>query len=138
MNEKISLYEPKNHWISYLIPIILLTIGSLGILSNLIDRGTFQISSLLYIYFLYTGVINLTKIINTKITLSENYLSISKGIFGRTITDISLEKLEGIFFSQNFIGKKLNFGILIITTGKIHQKYVIKDPMILREKIFKK
>jgi len=138
MNEKIYLYEPKKHWISYIIPLILLTIGSFGLLSNLLYKGTLQISSILYIYFLFIGTKNLIKIINTKISLSENYLSISQGIFGRTITDISLEKLEGIEFSQNFIGKKLNFGMLIVKTGNIHQKYVIRDPTILREKVLKK
>ncbi|PTT33629.1 hypothetical protein DBR28_14425, partial [Chryseobacterium sp. HMWF028] len=63
------------------------------------------------------------------------YLSISTGIFSQTIIDISLKKMEGMQLYQTWIGKALNYGTLIISTGGVTHSYSISNPTELREKI---
>ena len=89
------------------------------------------------LYLLYKGVVAILKFINTKIYLTEDHLTVSHGIFGKSVNDIPLNKLEAVFLNQNFLGRILNYGTLTTSTGEITQAYVIKNPMELRSKIVK-
>ena len=130
-------YEAKIHWFSYVIPIIFIAIGSIGVLYFLLLGHAFMfgfmgIISLFLIFLFIKGIIKVIRNKNTKIYVTDNYLTLSTGILGKTFSDISLNKLEGMWVNQSFLGKMLNFGSLIVTTGGVTHLYSIENPMELR------
>ncbi|MBB4805888.1 hypothetical protein HNP38_001160 [Chryseobacterium defluvii] len=54
------------------------------------------------------------------------------GILRKTFSDLSLNKLEGMQLHQSFLGKALNLGTLVVTTGDVTSTYFIENPMELR------
>ncbi|MDQ8749933.1 PH domain-containing protein [Elizabethkingia miricola] len=130
-------YEAKIHWFSYVIPIFFIAIGSIGVLYFLLLGYAFMfgfmgIISLFLIFLFIKGIIKVIRNKNTKIYVTDNYLTLSTGILGKTFSDISLNKLEGMWVHQSFLGKMLNFGSLIVTTGGVTHLYSIENPMELR------
>lgn len=130
-------YEAKIHWFSYVIPIFFITIGSIGVLYFLLLGHAFMfgfmgIISLFLIFLFIKGIIKVIRNKNTKIYVTDNYLTLSTGILGKTFSDISLNKVEGMWVHQSFLGKMLNFGSLVVTTGGVSHLYSIENPMELR------
>ena len=130
-------YEAKVHWISYVIPVFFIVIGSVGVLYFLLlgykfMLGFIGIISLFLIFLFIKGIIAVIRNKNTKIYVTDNHLSFTTGILGKTRSDLSLIKLEGMHLQQSFLGKTLNFGSLIVTTGGMTHSYFIENPMELR------
>ncbi|HBR12118.1 MAG TPA: hypothetical protein DD740_07910 [Chryseobacterium sp.] len=128
-------YSAKIHWISFLMPYIFIALGSIGFLAVLIPVDAIRVLSIGLIILFFKGLINLLKYKAIKIDLSENYLSLTTGLFSKTISDISLNKMEAFQLHQSYLGKHLNFGTLTVTTGEITHSYRIADPLSLREKL---
>jgi uncharacterized membrane protein YdbT with pleckstrin-like domain len=130
-------YEAKIHWVSYIVPIFFIIIGSIGVLQFLLLGYKFMISvigiiSMFLMYLFIKGLLRFIQNKKTKIYVTDNHLTFSTGIFGNTLSDLSLNKLEGIHLHQSFLGKTLNFGTLVISTGEISNTYIIENPMALR------
>lgn len=135
-----ALYETKLHWVSNVVPIIMMIVGAIGIpftLLSILDGsgGIVMVLSFgltfLFIKGLYSFLLNKSM----RVSVTENHLTLSKGVFSKNINDISLNKFEGLQLYQSFLGKQLNFGTLYISTGGEAQKYQIENPMDLRAKI---
>ncbi|RLJ30665.1 PH (Pleckstrin Homology) domain-containing protein [Chryseobacterium sp. 7] len=134
-------YTAKIHWISLIIPSFLILIGPVGVISFLLLGFKYMIGflgliSLFLIYIFIRGLIRLLTKRNTKIYVTDNYLTFSTGILGRTFFDLPLNKIEGIGMHQSYLGKLLDFGTLVATTGSETHTYVIKHPQELRNVIF--
>ena len=130
-------YEARVHWISYVIPVFFIVIGSGGVLYFLLlgykfMLGFIGIISLFLIFLFIKGIIAVIRNKNTKIYVTDNHLSFTTGILGKTLSDLSLNKLEGMQLHQSFLGKTLNFGTLVVTTGGMTHSYFIENPMGLR------
>lgn len=130
-------YEARVHWISYVIPVFFIVIGSVGVLYFLLlgykfMLGYIGIISLFLIFLFIKGIIAVIRNKNTKISVTDNHLSFTTGILGKTLSDLSLNKLEGMHLHQSFLGKTLNFGTLVVTTGGMTHSYFIANPMELR------
>jgi hypothetical protein len=129
------IYEAQKHWISLVIPILFIVVGIIGILPAVSGAGILKFIGFFLLFLLFKGLKALLSFINIKIYLTENYLTIIQGVFGKTTLDIPIQKLEGIILNQNFLGKMLNFGTLTVTTGEVAQQYIIKNPEELRDVI---
>lgn len=130
-------YEARVHWISYVIPVFFTIIGSVGVLYFLLlgykfMLGFIGIISLFLIFLFIKGIIKIIRNKNTKIYVTDNHLSFTTGIIGKTLSDLSLNKLEGMQLQQSFLGKTLNFGTLVVTNGGMTHSYFIENPMKLR------
>src|SRR5690554_6229323 len=130
-------YEAKIHWISYVVPILYIIFGSVGVLYILLLGYKFILGFIgiiaLFLAFLFVkGVIKLLRNRSTKIYVTDHHVSFSTGILGKTLSDLSLNKLEGMQLHQNLLGKMLNFGTLVVTTGDVTNTYFIENPMELR------
>ncbi|REC61302.1 PH domain-containing protein [Chryseobacterium pennae] len=130
-------YEARVHWISYVIPVFFTIIGSMGVLYFLLlgykfMLGFMGIISLFLIFLFIKGIIAVIRNKNTKIYVTDSHLSFTTGILGKTRSDLSLNKLEGMHLQQSFLGKTLNFGTLVVTTGGMTHSYFIENPMELR------
>ncbi len=131
------IYCAKKHWIIYVIPILLIIVGIIGILPTIYGVGFVRLIGLALLYLLFRGVRSIIRIETSKIFLTKTHLTISTGLFGKTIYDISLQKLEGVALSQNMFGKMLNFGILTVSTGDLQQSYHLANPLELRNLLLK-
>lgn len=136
-------YEARVHWISYVIPVFFIVIGSVGVLYFLLlgykfMLGFMGIISLFLIFLFVKGIIAVIRHKNTKIYVTNNYLSFTTGVLGKTRSDLPLNKLEGMHLQQSFLGKTLNFGNLMVTTGSMTHSYFIENPTELRDSLIQK
>ena len=130
-------YEAKIHWISYVVPVLYIIFGSVGVLYILLlgyksILGFIGIIALFLAFLFVKGVIKLLRNRSTKIYVTDHHVSFSTGILGKTLSDLSLNKLEGMQLHQSLLGKTLNFGTLVVTTGDVTNSYFIENPMDLR------
>lgn len=143
------LYETKLHWISYVGPFIsvLISIPAVIILSIMFLsflRG-YEIGYMIMIIGFIMGSIflplfikGIVKLISNRYThiyVTSKSLTFKTGVFSQNINDISLNKYEGMNLQQSFLGRQLNYGTLIITTGGATQSYKIENPLGLRQHI---
>lgn len=133
------LFQARIHWISYVIPILFTILGSIGFFPLLFTKGTgiIQIFSLALVFLFVKGIIMLLNLYFTKIFITEAHLSISSGFITSNVVDIPLNRIEGVFLTQNFLEKSLNCGSLFVTTGLVNLKYRIAHPFELRKFIIK-
>lgn len=130
-------YEAKIHWISYVVPVLYIIFGSVGVLYILLlgyksILGIIGIIALILAFLFVKGVIKLLRNRSTKVYVTDHHVSFSTGILGKTLSDLSLNKLEGMQLHQSLLGKTLNFGTLVVTTGDVTNSYFIENPMELR------
>lgn len=131
-------YEAKIHWISYVVPVLYIIFGSLGVLYILLlgykfILGFIGIIALSLAFLFVKGVIKLLRNRSTKVYVTDHHVSFSTGILGKTLSDLSLNKLEGMQLHQSLLEKTLNFGTLVVTTGDVTNSYFIENPMELRK-----
>ncbi|GIJ92807.1 membrane protein [Capnocytophaga stomatis] len=128
------IYQTKLHWISYLKPIFFIIIGFPFFFSLFFIKGFLYVALCTLIGFLFIkGIYKYFYLKSVKVILHKNYLSLSRGILGKRVDDIALSKMEGIGVYQNILGKYLNYGTLIVTTGEVTQSYFIQKPMEFRK-----
>ena len=120
------LHESKLHWIAYLLPYTYIFIGAFGILPMIMVKGFAQIIGIVLFVFFCKGVYKVVQKKRTRIFITEKYLTISTGIFSTTVTNVRLSKVEGIFLVQSLLGKLLNYGSLIVTTGELSYRYNVQ------------
>ncbi|GEM52764.1 hypothetical protein EB1_25540 [Empedobacter brevis NBRC 14943 = ATCC 43319] len=130
-------YEAKIHWISYVVPVFFIIIGSIGVFAFLLLGYKYMLGfiGLIYLFLIYLfirGIIRFLRFRSTKIYVTDHHLTFSTGILGKTLSDLSLSKLEGMHLHQSLLGKTLNFGTLVVTTGDVTNIYLIEKPMELR------
>lgn len=130
------IYETGSHWISFVIPIIKIILGVIGIFTLILS--TFIVLKLAGIYFIYLfikGILNIIYLKSIKIFLSSNYISVNAGILAKTIIDTPLNKKENVVLYQSLLGRLLNYGTFIISTGGTTLSYTLKNPLGLRNQI---
>lgn len=127
------VYQTKIHWISYVKPILFMVIGTPFLLAIFFVKSWTIVFYMLLGYIALKGLYSYWYLKKVKIELSERFLSLKTGIFASQVNDISLSKLEGIQVSQSLLGRFLNYGRLIISTGEVSQSYLVEKPMELRK-----
>lgn len=132
------IYQTRIHWISFVRPVVLMMISFPFVITFLNMEKSMSIK------LVFCGFMSLVFLKNVYIYwylkriyifLSERFLSLKTGIFSKEISDISLTKLEGISVHQSLLGRWLNYGTLVISTGEISQSYKIQNPMEFRKKL---
>ena len=103
------LFQAKIHWISYVIPILFTAVGSVGFIPLLFTKGVgiIQIIALALVFLFIKGGVKLLNLYFTKIFITDNHLSISSGFITSNVVDIPLNRIEGVFLTQNLL-EKLN------------------------------
>ncbi len=138
-----AIYTTKLHWISYIKPVLLMVISLPLLVFSLFSYyyaigSTFKIIfALFFAYLAFKGIVGILSNRMTKIYLTPNYLTLETGILAKNLNDIALNKYEGISVHQNLLGRILNYGVLVISTGEIAQAYQIENPLVLRKNILK-
>lgn len=129
------VYKAKKHWISFIYPVLLMLIGIIGVLPLFFGMGWMRIFGIGLLYLFFKGLITFLNKLYTKIYITQDHITISEGFLASSVNDISLAKLEGSYLGQNLLGKLLNYGTFMVTTGAVTQYYTIKSPMEFRKYI---
>ncbi len=149
------IYEAKLHWILYVKPIFIIimaiplmylymvtfwfSLNDFKIvvpafkLVNIID---FIVPTIILLWVL-KSILRILFLKMTRIYLTNRGLTLETGILSKQIDDISLNKYEGMSIHQSFLGRILNYGVLVVSTGELNQGYMIAKPLVLREYILK-
>lgn len=135
LEESMILYKAKKHWISFVLPAMGSLVGCIGAVFTFFGAGSVRIIGLALLAVGFKGLMALLNIMTTKIYLTSEYLTITQSLFTNSVTDIPLNKLEGVVLTQGFLGRIFNFGKLTVWTRGVWQSYTIKNPMELRSKI---
>ncbi|HCD9235890.1 TPA: PH domain-containing protein [Elizabethkingia anophelis] len=122
------VYEAKLHWISFCTPVILTSLGMIGLLSFTFSAGLYKLISFALTLLLYKGVIGILQLTFTRIYITEKFLIYSKGILSKNVIDISLNRIKGKKVYQSLLGRILNYGTVLITTGELTTCFVIENP----------
>ncbi len=117
-NEEI-IYEGENHW-SIFLPAIISGILFLP----------FPLLLPIPIFFVVYGLIQKRF---SEYTITTKRLVMQSGLFSKKITDLMLNKCEGIAVRQSLIGQCLGYGTIVVTTGGATTMYRhIANPIAFR------
>ncbi len=150
------IYEAKLHWILYVKPMLIIIMAipvmylymvtfwfSLSEFKivvpefKLINIFQFIIPAIILYWVLIKGVWRFLYLKMTRIYLTNKGLTLETGILAKYIDDIALNKYEGMSIHQSLLGRILNYGVLVVSTGELNQGYKIAKPLVLREYILK-
>lgn len=130
-------YRAKIHWISYVFPIFNLVLGIIALV--VITQGIGLLSAI-FLPFIYLGlkaIVKISTILTTSVYMDENYITAEFGLFNRQSHTISRHKIEGMSLYQNFLGRLLNYGTFIISTGEISNSVMVANPHQFRKELIK-
>ena len=130
MRDEQVIYEAKLHPISYTLPVLLIIIA-LGIGAAfppmlIMTVIVFSICSI-WCVEIHGG---------RQFVLTSKRVIVKKGIIERKVSELMLRKCEGIQVEQSILGRILNYGTLLVTTGEATNRYKkIKDPITFSTRI---
>ena len=147
MKDTNIIYQTGVHWISNVIPITMIIIGLFFFLGEIVmiftgdknGSNTFSLTFWLFLSFPLTLILYgtykyfLNK--SLKIKLFNDRISLSHGVVKNEISDINLNKYEGLKINISILGRILKYGNLTISTGGVTQSYKINNPLQLRENL---
>ncbi|MCO7354057.1 PH domain-containing protein [Riemerella anatipestifer] len=132
-----NVYISKSHWISFVKPIVYMVLGGIGMLMFFLLTSWFRYTIAVPSLFFFLGALNSYIHYKTfKIVLRRNQISISAGWITSSQLDIPIYRREGVFISQNILGKLLNYGKITISTGGVSATHTISNPNELRQELY--
>ena len=137
MNNQAIICQTQLHWFSYIIPFLSALIGffCFALLFLAFQGKSFGFLTIIFFILFCRGIFQILYKKSVKLYVTEGYLTLSTGILSNSVIDISLDKMKEIQLYQNWLGEKLSYGTLVISTGEVTYKYSIKNPKELREVI---
>ncbi|MFP3089436.1 PH domain-containing protein [Treponema sp. TIM-1] len=149
---EVVLYQPVVHWCVLLKPllgivfyIILLLLWAIflqnlslsilaGLLNMIFGKVFFIIGIGCVLYFLF----EVLKYIRTRYYLTNKRLILKKGVWSTLLSDIPIEKIEGLFCSQGLWGKLFNYGTILVSGvgGMRWHLKMVRRPYTVRRKIY--
>ena len=92
------------HWMRYARPILIIFLGVLALYWNMW-------AVIAYIYYGLSYAVTNKRII------------LKKGILNVEALEIILTKVEGVHIEQSFLGRLLNYGTVVVTTGEVINRF---------------
>ena len=126
MQGETVIYEAKLHDIVYLPPVIV------GVIM-LVPCAVFPSVATAFLALMVVVVMVAWCIAiygGRQFILTSKRVIVKKGIIRRQVHELMLRKCEGIQVEQSIMGRILNYGTLLVTTGEVTNQYkMIKDPI---------
>lgn len=124
------------HWAIYWLPAL---IALLGLCMLVVPLGDISISTRFIcciVLLVLAGLWTLVKWGGKVFVLTNKRIIEKSGILQRDSNELVLHKIEGVNLSQSILGRLLNFGTVIVTTGEVTNEYAyIKSPMKFKMRI---
>jgi len=127
-------YQARIHLIIFLQPILLFIIGYICYFDDA------RITRYLGITLLFLGLVSLVQRLFVKIgsiyAVTNLRVIFKTGIVARHVQSLVIFKVEGLWVTQSFWGRILNYGTIVVTTGGATNSYpFVKDPMRFKNAI---
>lgn len=121
-------YQARIHLIIFLQPLLLFVIGYLCYFDDA------RITRYLGITLLFLGLASLVQRLFVKIgsiyAVTNLRVIFKTGIVARNVHSLVLFRVEGLWVTQSFWGRILNYGTIVVTTGGATNTYpFVKDPL---------
>lgn len=133
MQEKEILFHGKLHWIIFLWPVVIFSLGIFLLSYPLLQNASYLFITFGVIWFIITYV----NYYFSSILVTAAQVILSKGILVRQSTNIPMTKIESIDIRQPIIGSIFHYGSIIIrgTGGTIYSINNLHHPLTCRRKI---
>ena len=137
------LFQTRVHWVNNLIPAIYIMVGIPALPFIMLDlyrgsiHGIFSIITFALGYVFLKGVGKLIENLYTKVELTADHLTITKGLLDRKKIDFPVRKLLGHELYISFLGRCLNYGQLYVTTGGLRHTVRVAKVRQLRRELLK-
>lgn len=127
-------YRARIHLVLFVQPAILLAIGYVCYLDEV---GIIQY---LGVTLLFLGLVSLIQRLLIKLgsvyIVTNLQVIFKNGIIARRVHSLILFKVEGLQVTQSFMGRILNYGTIVVTTGGATNIYpFVANPMLFRKKV---
>lgn len=124
MRDERIIYEAKLHVIAYLPPVL---VGIIGLALCAAGVDLF-LPALIIWAFCAIWCVDIHN--GQQFILTSKRVIFKKGIIKRKINELMLRKCEGIQVQQSVLGRILNYGTVLVTTGEVTNYYKnIKNPI---------
>lgn len=124
MSGELVIYEAKLHEIVYVLPCII------ALLTFVFCVAFPEAMILVVIVFPICAIWCVEIWGGRQFVLTSKRVIVKKGIIKRKVSELMLRKCEGIQVEQSILGRILNYGTLLVTTGEATNHYKnIKDPI---------
>lgn len=130
-------YRAKAHWIIYTPPLIIIALSLIVWLCASAEDLVLaqQAGIIIPLSLVWLGIIDL-KSRSKKLVLTNKRLIQEQGFPQREITELQLDKTQGIVITDSPLGRRLGFGDIKISTGGIRASYRgVAKPFLLRQTI---
>ena len=122
-------FEANLHWLVYFWPIFLtivaLVLFGFAVYMEYTVAGLIGLAVFFIIIFIWCLEINGGK----RYVVTTKRVIFKKGFIKRTSYDLMLHKCEGVMVEQSILGRILNYGTVIVTTGEATNNYnYIRNP----------
>ena len=120
---------------------IVTTIVGLFIVGNNEDAGVIVlgIGAALIVFGLVSLIDKLIYKKTAEFSITSSRCILKKSLVSITVSDIALDKCEGVIFKQNMVGRILNYGTLVATTGGHTQSFpAIDNPASFQNEMFRR
>lgn len=124
------VYRAEMHWIVYWLPALLALIGIVQFVIPT-EKAGLMVQIALCVILLIAALIGAVKVNGGRQYVLTNKRVIAKrGIITRDSLELMLRKCEGVKISQSIMGRILNYGTVMVTTGEATDSFdYIKDPI---------
>lgn len=124
------VYEARQHWVIYWLPALLVVIaivqfvvptGGTGLLLQCCFALLLTLAAVVWAVNIYGG---------RKYILTNMRLILKRGIVKRNSLDLILRRCEGVSISQSIMGRLLDYGTVIVSTGEVTNSFShIENPV---------
>lgn len=128
-------YQARLHWWIYIMPLVLIFVSSYFLF------GQFEVfiqctGGVLLIIGLWNLLSRVLLALTSDFIVTNKRVILKTGLIRRSISDLQLNKAEGIIFDESLFGRLLGYGTILVTTGGITNTYpYVASPMLLRKAI---
>ena len=130
MDGETVIYEARQHWIIYWLPALLVIVAIVqfviptendGLVLQFCFALLLLLAALIWAVNIYGG---------RKYILTNKRLILKRGIIKRNSLDLILRRCEGVSISQSIMGRILDYGTVIVSTGEVSNSFShIENPV---------
>ena len=128
LSNEIVKYKASLHWIIYVPTILWLVLGFV-----------FEAAGIAWVFVaiaLFSFGKAILRKLGSEFMLTNKRVVLRQGIISRKTVEIILAKCEGVSVDQGILGRILNYGTLVVTTGGATSRFnYVKGPVTFRNRV---
>ena len=120
-NEKI-VYKGSLHWWIYMRNVLLIVLGII-ICSSAKSNGANAVGGIL-VFFALIGLLGAyMRSKSSEFVVTNRRIMLKTGVLKRKLVELQLNRAEGLGVDQGIVGRMLNFGSIVVTSGGVKEVF---------------